>query len=334
MRRSTFVKSVLGAILLNLSLAVASPAQDTSGAFGSRSALSPTVRPEAAPTGSLAAAPGQETPPAGDGASGGWRWRRAGVAEYAATSLAAAATVYVEDVKGDPEKPKWTDRNGFDESIRDAIRLGSHRGREATHVASDAIMWLMIAAPPLEAFGTLGYRDRDWDALWQTQMVNAESLIFTSFVSSALQNYLARQRPFARHCIGSDCSEGQANRSMPSGHAAFAFTGAGLLCNHHRYQPIYEDPAAGDAICATGIGLAVVDGVLRLTSDRHYATDVLAGTAIGLFSGFLLPRLLHYSHPEPERKTDRGSAPPLARLVSVSPEVLDGGALLRCNFSY
>ena len=29
-------------------------------------------------------------------------------------------------------------------------------------------------------------------------------------------------------------------------------------------------------------------------ADNHYATDVLAGAAVGAFSGFILPRLLHY----------------------------------------
>jgi membrane-associated phospholipid phosphatase len=40
--------------------------------------------------------------------------------------------------------------------------------------------------------------------------------------------------------------------------------------------------------------LATADGVLRIMGDRHYATDVLTGAAIGFGFGYGVPTLLHY----------------------------------------
>ncbi|HBG04909.1 MAG: hypothetical protein A2075_15170 [Geobacteraceae bacterium GWC2_58_44] len=269
------------------------------------------------------------------GAEEEWPWRRAGTAEYVTVSLAAVGTAFFEHKNGKPTKAKWTSRNGFDESIRDALRLKSRSAREATHNASNVIMGVMIGAPVVESLATLGFRDKRWDALLQTEMINLESFIFTSLVSSVMQNLITRERPFVRNCADERCEGELENRGMPSGHVAFAFTGAGLLCNHHKYQTIYEDPAVGRAVCAAGIGVSVLDGVLRIVSDRHYATDVAVGTVIGLFSGFVLPRLLHYSRPQerslPEAKGTQDSA---VQLMAVTPEFLSGGAALNCDFSF
>ena len=262
-----------------------------------------------------------------------WLWRRAGGMEYAVVSVAAVATAYFEHENGRPTEGDWTSRNEFDEEVRSALRLKSRSAREATDLAGHAIMGLMIAAPVLDSFATLGIRDGNWDAVWQNEMVNLESFTLTSLISSVTQNLLARERPFVRDCRDGDCESNLENRGFPSGHVAFAFTGAGLLCNHHRYQSLYNNPAADRAVCSAGIGLAVADGVLRLVADRHYATDVAAGTVLGLFSGFVLPRLLHYSHPiaAPEKKQ---GAKPLIKQMRILPMLSESGTGLGCEFRF
>ena len=230
---------------------------------------------------------GSESPP------DRWPWRRAGIAEYTLVPVVAAGTLYY-DSNGRPDHPNWTNRNGFDETVRRALRVSDRSAREACSTASDVFMGVMIAAPIVDSFATLGVRDARWDSFWQTTVINAESFIFTGLVSSLMENLLARERPFQRDCVDGNCEFGDLNRSMPSGHAAFAFTGAGLMCTHHEYQSLYGDPGADRAVCASALGVSAVTGVLRILSDTHYATDVLAGSAIGLFSGFVLPRVLHY----------------------------------------
>jgi len=192
---------------------------------------------------------------AGDAGSG-WPWRRVGGADYLAVSLAAAGAIYVESEYGRPEA-KWQARNGFDESIRDALRLKGRQARQTAQTVGDVAMGVLIGAPVVDSLATLGIRDGRWDALWQTEMINLESFAFTSLVSAALQNLIAREKRFKRNCVNGRCEGDQENRSMPSGHVAFAFTGAGLLCSHHRYQSLYGDPATDRAVCATGAGLTI-----------------------------------------------------------------------------
>jgi membrane-associated phospholipid phosphatase len=264
-----------------------------------------------------------------------WRWRRATVAEFAIIAAAGAGTLYSESTYDSKDKAGWTGHNGFDEATRKALRLHSGQARDAAGSVGDGLMALLIAEPIFDSFYTLGYRDRRWDALWQTSVINLESLTFTSLVSSVLQISIKREKPFQRVCPDGSCSHEQINRGMPSGHVAFAFTGAGLYCTHHKYQSLY-DPATEKAICVTSLGLAAVDGVMRVMADRHYATDVLAGSAIGLFSGFLLPRLLHYywSDSEPEKKPTGKRETSFIRRVSLSPQILSGGGGLSCDISF
>ena len=149
-----------------------------------------------------------------------------------------------------------------------------------------------------------------------------------------MANTIRRARPFVRNCADGSCEAGTPNRSMPSGHEAFAFTGAGLLCTNHAYLPQYGDPDTERTACAVSLGLATATGVLRIMADRHYATDVMVGSLIGLFSGFGLPRLLHYSWQSGAGQgtgtaARQGSSP--VKQVIVAPQVLNGGAALKCE---
>lgn len=261
-----------------------------------------------------------------------WRWRSAGLADYLGVALVAGGALYVETAHGDPE-PRWRGRNGFDETVRDAFRLEGRGAREVAHDVGDALMGFLIAAPVVDTFATLGIRDRAWDTLWQTEMVNLESFVFTSLVSSLLQNMVAREKPFVRNCGDGACEGGAPYRSMPSGHVAYAFTGAGLVCNHHAYHSLYRDADLDRDACYTGMGLAVADGVARIMADHHYATDVLAGATIGLFSGYLLPRLSHYDHLRPPAKKAAAGASLLGNLA-LRPQVTGSGAGLSCELRF
>jgi len=64
--------------------------------------------------------------------------------------------------------------------------------------------------------------------------------------------------------------------SFPSGHTANAFTGAGLLDR--------EFGEVSPWIPIGGYALATSTGILRMTNDRHWISDVLVGAGIGLLS--------------------------------------------------
>jgi hypothetical protein len=61
-----------------------------------------------------------------------------------------------------------------------------------------------------------------------------------------------------------------------------------------RFVPLYGSALWDKLACARDIVLATSDGLLRIVGDRHYATDVLAGAAIGFGFGYGMPTILHY----------------------------------------
>jgi membrane-associated phospholipid phosphatase len=69
-------------------------------------------------------------------------------------------------------------------------------------------------------------------------------------------------------------------RSFPSGHTSFAFTGATALFLE------YKDD---DKILAfSGFVFSTVTGFLRITNNRHWISDVIAGAGIGMLSSTLV----------------------------------------------
>lgn len=67
------------------------------------------------------------------------------------------------------------------------------------------------------------------------------------------------------------------------------------------------------AACATTLVAASATGVLRVVADKHWASDVLVGSAVGTATGLLFPLLLHYTS---------GARPPVAILPEASPSYL------------
>lgn len=77
--------------------------------------------------------------------------------------------------------------------------------------------------------------------------------------------------------------DGSNRYSFPSGHTTNAFTGASLL---HR-----EFSGVSPWIPVGGYAMATSTGLLRMTNDRHWVSDVLVGAGIGLLSAEVAYRL-------------------------------------------
>src|SRR5256885_4524948 len=73
------------------------------------------------------------------------------------------------------------------------------------------------------------------------------------------------------------------NTSFFSGHTSFAFTSATLLCFQHGRLNLYG--AADGVVCPAALAVASLTGLLRIGADRHWATDVLTGAALGAAAG-------------------------------------------------
>lgn len=122
------------------------------------------------------------------------------------------------------------------------------------------------------AFYLFGRRRNDERAR-ETGLLSAEALVDSVIVDSALKGITQRARPMT----GRERSEFfDGGNSFPSGHSTQAWAVAAVIANE------YHDRRAVQ-IAAYGAATAV--SVARFTGQKHYLSDVVAGSALGYMIG-------------------------------------------------
>lgn len=197
------------------------------------------------------------------------------------------------------ESPRWTRVNGFDARMRGFLRVSDHR-THAIATASDVLLYTIATYPVLvEDFGIVMAGDRNPRLAAEMLAIDAQAYATMTLLVGIAKLSSARERPYANEAgcadgSGSPQCDGGRNLSFFSGHAAMAFTGAGLVCFHRQQLPqMYGTRGAGVFVCTAALAMASTTSILRVMSDRHWTSDVLVGTGIGLFSGWLMPWLTH-----------------------------------------
>lgn len=261
-------------------------------------------------------------------------WPRFRLAEVIATVLlgaqaATAAFLY-------PVPPRRV-RGGilFDDAVRDALVPSSRDTREGLRPFSDNLYLGMIAYPILvDALIVAGGVHGAPDVALELLAMNLQSFALTGALVLTAQK-LGRERPAARGCADDPdyhqkCgSDKGLSESFFSGHAAITFTSAGLTCVHHQHLPLYGGNFADVAICGLSIAAASTESVMRIMTEDHYTTDVLFGIGVGVFSGYVLPSLLHYGFANAPRAQGEQSSPlrSSTRLAGAPLELLVAPAL-------
>jgi membrane-associated phospholipid phosphatase len=100
----------------------------------------------------------------------------------------------------------------------------------------------------------------------------------------------ARTRPAIHFASSPGDWAAEDHVSFFSGHTSFAFaaaTSAGMVARQRGSR--YET-----AIWAGGLTIASLVGYLRIAGDKHYASDVLVGAAVGSATGLLVPMLMEH----------------------------------------
>ena len=228
-----------------------------------------------------------------------WRWSRFGPIDYAVTVALGGAYCYAEFGREQPQRAKWTGPILFDRSARNALVAGTRAGRNRADVLSDYSM----VAPVIALWGEtlivpLLLDDWNLDVAWQMTVINLQASALNGLLTRSGNQLGVRQRPDVSNCEQDDdynrnCFRGS-TASFPSGHTSLAFVGAALSCSHHLHLPLYGGGGYDIAMCSVLGAVATATGVARIVADRHYASDVLMGAAIGVGSGLALPLLLHY----------------------------------------
>lgn len=231
-----------------------------------------------------------------------WRpeWHRFRPLEYAATAGLGVATIVGFSAVGQNETGPAVPVL-FDDAVRDALAIDSRSTRDSI-VAKGNVLYLTSLAYPIiiDAGLFAGIVHGSAEVMAQMMLIDVQALALSGAIGIYTQKVIGRRRPFVEHCSADpnydkDCGDPVArNQSFLSGHTVIAFTGAGLVCVHHAYLPLFGGGVGDTLACGVGLTAASAVGLSRLVSDRHYATDVLYAAAVGLGSGWLMPWLLHY----------------------------------------
>ncbi|HEX4513092.1 MAG TPA: phosphatase PAP2 family protein [Polyangiaceae bacterium] len=227
--------------------------------------------------------------------------RRFTIPEYIATGILGPLAVAEYFVVQPQVPPHWTGGILFDDALRNAIRLRDPRALSASWAMADTVGTMLVLVNVALDSVIIPLARKSPDVAWQLLMMDAESYTLSSLVAISAYDTIGRARPPYVDCqkstgsVPSSECYGSLTASFPSGHTALGFNAAGLSCAHHLFQHVYGNRAADVFGCVRDLTLATTEAVLRMMGDRHYFSDVIAGSLIGFSSGFALPTLLHYA---------------------------------------
>ena len=175
---------------------------------------------------------------------------------------------------------RWCEPPQFDRWARGVLRWND---TQAASTASD-VMQLLI---PAGAAATLwvqaaphGQRE-----VMEDLLVFAESASSAVLLTQGAKYAVGRLRPdaWARGTIESPDDK----VSFWSSHTSFAFSAAAAATQIARLRG-----RSGWAwLAAASFGAAALTGYLRVAADRHWATDVVTGAAVGTATGLVVPLL-------------------------------------------
>lgn len=135
---------------------------------------------------------------------------------------------------------------------------------------------------PMELFSFLGSRNSSLffctitlfgnDYMRDTGKGMATSIFISQSATSVLKFIVNRKRP--------DGESDRLNSSFPSGHASGIFGVSYIISKRYPETKIYM------------YSLATIVSISRVYLGRHYPTDIIAGAALGILSGYLTEKIL------------------------------------------
>ena len=135
--------------------------------------------------------------------------------------------------------------------------------------------------PSLAAFYIFGHFHEDEKAK-RTTLIAMESFLITGLYTTVLKASFGRHRPSTGDSSTSFDGFSIDHNSFPSGHTSTAFAIATVFANQYEKTP-YIKPIS--------YGLATLTGLSRINDEKHWASDVFIGAALGYFTSKTLLRL-------------------------------------------
>jgi membrane-associated phospholipid phosphatase len=181
--------------------------------------------------------------------------------------------------------------------IRDSSLLQNHAVKDiAVGVRTIAEPGSLIIGGTLYAYGRLAHKPKAADL----GLHGTEAILVGSAASYIIKGFVGRARPYVDSVnanprdfkFGRGFRQGTDYSSFPSGHTTAAFAAAAAVtAETSRWWP-NSTPYIGTVM----YGGATLVGLSRMYDNKHWASDVIIGAAIGTFSGLKVVRY-HHSHP-------------------------------------
>lgn len=152
---------------------------------------------------------------------------------------------------------------------------------EAAATASDVTGF--IAVPVLWALTdilSVHLEDRGWMELTEDLIMVAESFLLTALVTRLVKIAVRRPRPYMEY--GTMCASGGNDLlGFFSGHTSMAASMASAAAT----LSFLRGSRFAPWIAGVGGALVATTGILRISADRHYLSDVLVGLVVGTAMG-------------------------------------------------
>ena len=163
----------------------------------------------------------------------------------------------------DEKIQNWSCENSTDKS-RDFFRI-------ATYMGDGAFISALLVS--LYASGELFQQD----SLRYTALLGLESFVISGVLVSALKFFIGRARPYTGEDSTSfrPFSFTSSNYSFPSGHSASAWALASVIASQSK----------SFLLDLFSYSMAALVSVSRVRLEKHWASDVLIGSALGYFIG-------------------------------------------------
>lgn len=262
----------------------------------------PPAQPVPVPTPSPVVLGGKPLPPGRFARPLEWRRTRYTKLDFAITIAGAATTLTAAIVAPGPRHVRGPLL--FDRPIEDALRAPTTQQAYVYRDASDTGLSLLVTWPFfVDALITAWWYRGSRDTAEQMALIGLETLAVSGAIQGVTNVLVSRERPYGDTCgqpgglpaNAIDCTSSTHYRSFFSGHSAFSFTAASLICFEHTELRLLGGP--WDAIsCAGGYAVAAATATFRVAGTMHYPTDILTGALVGTAVGWGVP-LLHLRNP-------------------------------------
>jgi membrane-associated phospholipid phosphatase len=235
-------------------------------------------------------------------------WTRDGLISGGSAVLWLSTEFFLKDELA-PRTCRWCDRDAAGTDTLNALdRWGRGIAPETAEGRKQAARWSDIMGFGVMPVGVFGAQYLLSSGSGAPVRYYAEDslIIFESAMLAAVTNQLVkfsvgRERPFVHALMTEEEKAGtdhptDNNLSFYSGHTSLAFslvTAAGTVSELRGYKNSW-------LIWAVGLPAAASVGLLRMSADKHYLTDVLVGAVAGSVFGVGVPLLLHGRQQEPQ----------------------------------